>query len=477
MEAVSPSAEATGRFVRVVRPLPDGDPSTFLRWADGEARGFWGRGERWVAWAGAAAVLGGGPRGDVGRAGAPNRFGHVREEARDLLGGTVEGWRERAPRDRPRIFGGFSFLDQGPDDPVWTGFPRARFVLPRLALERRVDGFYLAGHGPAGEQGDLEGELDRLAQLLIARSGAGQGNGAGAAGPDRVELNGGDVPGDRERWNLAVGRILAAVHDGRVEKAVLARTRDVAPSWATDTVAALAWLRRENARAHVFLFEPEPGKILLGAAPEILAEYRDGRFEATAVAGSIGRGSDPEEDRALAAALLASAKDRIEHRLTVEEITEVLSGRLSALDVDPKPRVLTLARIQHLETRIRGRGSESEDVLSLVEALHPTPAVCGRPKARALELIRESEPFDRGWYAGPVGWFDPAGDGDFVPALRSAVGDGRRWRLFAGAGIVEGSDPALEWAETALKFEPALRALRAGAPGAGRDGDGAGVLE
>ena len=422
-------------------------------------------------------MLGGKPGGGEGAAEASNRFGAIRDDARILLGGTVGEWREQAPRDRPRIFGGFSFLDAGPDDPVWTDFPRARFVLPRLALERRVDGFYLAGHGPEGDRDDLEHELDRVAEALFGTARTGQGNGAGPAGSAGVGLNGGDAPEDRARWDLAVGRILSAIQEGRVEKAVLARTREVAPSWTTDTVAALAWLRRENARAHVFLFEPEPGRILLGAAPEILAEYRDGRFEATAVAGSIGRGSDPEEDRGLAAALLASSKDRTEHRLTVDEITEVLSGRLSALDVDPRPRVLTLARIQHLETRIRGRGSEAEDVLSLVEALHPTPAVCGRPKARALELIRESEPFDRGWYAGPVGWFDPAGDGDFVPALRSAVGDGRRWRLFAGAGIVEGSDPALEWAETALKFEPALRALRAGAPGVARGGDGAWALE
>jgi isochorismate synthase EntC len=161
--------------------------------------------------------------------------------------------------------------------------------------------------------------------------------------------------------------------------------------------------------------------------------------------------------------LLESAKDRAEHALTAEEMVEVLGPFLEEMEVEAEPRVLSLSRIHHLETTIRGRAHEGEDILSLVEALHPTPAVCGRPRGEALSLIRGAEAFERGWYAGPVGWFDAEGDGDFVPALRSAVGSGREWRLFAGAGIVAGSDPDGEWEETALKFEPALRALRAGA--------------
>jgi isochorismate synthase len=230
------------------------------------------------------------------------------------------------------------------------------------------------------------------------------------------------------------------------------------------TSHVLARLREENPRAHVFLFEPEPGRALLGAGPEVLAELRGGRFHATAVAGSIGRGRDVAADAELAERLRASGKDLAEHRHTVEVMREVLLPLVSDLRVDGRPGVLTMARIQHLETGFWGTALHGVDVLSLVEALHPTPAVCGRSRERALELIRECEPFDRGWYAGPVGWVDTAGDGDFVPALRSAVGSGTRWRLFAGAGIVEGSDPELEWEETGLKFEPALRALGAGPP-------------
>jgi isochorismate synthase len=269
-------------------------------------------------------------------------------------------------------------------------------------------------------------------------------------------------PVDRARWDEAVRAILSREAAGEVQKAVLARTLEVAFPEAPDPLRVLRFLRAENPRAHVFLIEVGPGRVFLGAAPEILAELRGGVFQATAVAGSAPRGGTADEDAQRAAALLASAKDLAEHAFTSDEMREVLADRLDGMEVELEPRILRLARIQHLETRIRGRARAGEDALSLVEALHPTPAVCGRPRARALELIREREPFERGWYAGPVGWFDPAGDGDFVPALRSAVGGGRRWRLYAGAGIVPGSDPALEWEETALKFEPALRALRAG---------------
>jgi isochorismate synthase EntC len=128
--------------------------------------------------------------------------------------------------------------------------------------------------------------------------------------------------------------------------------------------------------------------------------------------------------------------------------------------------VLALPAIQHLETAIRARVAEGTTVLDLVAALHPTPAVCGDPREEALETLAFEEPFERGWYAGPVGWFDGDGNGMFAPALRSAVLADEAWRLYAGAGIVAGSHPEAEWIETGIKLEPMLRALSAAAGGA-----------
>jgi menaquinone-specific isochorismate synthase len=438
---------------REERSVPRGDPSAFLRHFSGDCRGFWGLGDRWLAWGGSARVI------EVREgAGGGNRFRALRQGSRGLE------WTGTAPR----FFGGLSFLEGERPDPVWSGYPDARFVLPRFVLEGSDEGLVLSTWEEEAE-GATGSRLEEMSRILGAGDAVGGGGRAGGAGsplregrsPDHLPLPP-DLE-DRRHWDEAVVGTLAAIGRGELEKAVLARTRDVALPAPVDPGALLAHLRKENPRAHVFLLESEPGRIFFGAAPELLAGFRDGHFEATAVAGSVRRGGGEEEDRALAERLLASDKDRREHDLTVREITEVLAGRMEELSVDPEPRVLTLTRIQHLETRIRGRAREGEDVLSLVEVLHPTPAVCGRPRQEALEVIRGAEPFGRGWYAGPVGWFDADGNGDFVPALRSAVGGGTSWRLFAGAGIVPGSNPESEWSETELKFEPALRALQAGA--------------
>ncbi|TVR58260.1 MAG: isochorismate synthase [Gemmatimonadales bacterium] len=429
------------------RSAPTGDAVRFLRALAGEPRGFWGRGDHWEAWGGVAARI-----ELSGPGGSPERFAQIRERARSL-----------AAPEGSRWFGGFSFLDTNPGprplaDDRWEAFPSASFILPRVVLRSGSSGFTLT---ECVHEGEAEGRLEGLLRLLRAKGGDGVRVMPGLAPPSLSGIQVTD-PDALARWRRAVTRVLTEAASGGVQKAVMARILDVRMPGAVDSLRALELLRSENGQAHVFYVEPRPGRILLGAAPEVLTRIRDGWFEATAVAGSVARGTTPAEDEARARELLASEKDRMEHRLTVDEMREVLAPRLRGLSVDSGPRVLRLARIQHLETVLKGRVPEGEDVLSLVEALHPTPAVCGRPRSRALELIREVEPFDRGWYAGPVGWFDGRGEGDFVPALRSAVGGGRTWRLFAGAGIVPGSDAEAEWAETALKFEPALVALDAG---------------
>jgi salicylate biosynthesis isochorismate synthase len=206
--------------------------------------------------------------------------------------------------------------------------------------------------------------------------------------------------------------------------------------------------------------------VMLGTPPETVATVRKGVFHATAVAGSIGRGATDPEREDLAARLLASAKDRAEHRIAVEDMVRRLAGMATSVWAAEEPHVLVLPAIQHLETEIRARLDEGTTVVDALAMLHPTPAVCGEPRDAALELLAREEPFERGWYAGPVGWFDVDGNGVFAPALRSAVLAENGWRLFAGAGIVAGSRPDAEWTETRIKLEPVLRALRAAASSA-----------
>ena len=454
-------------FHKDVFDVPGADPIGFLEALEGEPRGFWGRQDRWVAWGGALARI------EVLPGSGRSRFDEVRAEARRIFRRIYTSWDSVPFRERPRFFGGFSFLDDTREDRDWSGFPAAGFILPRVILEARGGEFRfrVAGITPWGIPGSDPETEELAANLLEVLSGPPRPPSpipaleSGAAGSSSHEAGIADDSGspERERWDDTVRAVLKEVEEGGVRKAVLARVMDSEFVCSVDPLVSLEFLRSENRRAHVYLFEPHPGRTFLGAAPEILAELRRGRFRATAVAGSIARGRTDDEDQELAQRLLESEKDRTEHELTSEEMVIALAPRLSEMQVEEDPRVLALARIQHLETVISGVAGPDEDILSLVGGLHPTPAVCGSPREEAHELIRAAESFDRGWYAGPVGWFDLAGEGDFVPAIRAAVGDGRRWRLFAGAGIVAGSDPAGEWAETALKFEPALRALRVGA--------------
>jgi menaquinone-specific isochorismate synthase len=367
-----------------------------------------------------------------------------------------------------RFYGGFSFRDDHRPKEQWEAFPAALFHLPVVELDGEGEGparlRVRVPHGPDG--GDAareraEAEADALAERLESRK-----RGLPEAPVQRVPAT--LRAGDREPWLAAVERTLATIREGGLSKAVLARTLDVELGRSLHTLDVLLALWQQHTDTHAFLFEPRPGSWLLGAAPEALATLRDGRVTATAVAGSVRRGAHPDEDRALARSLLESPKDREEHRVVVEDMVARMGPLTREVRAEREPHVLTLARIQHLETQVEAVARAEYPILRLVEALHPTPAVCGVPRDAALAFLHDAEPFHRGWYAGPVGWFDTEGEGHFVPALRTGVGSGDRWRLFAGAGIVEGSDPAAEWEETAIKFVPVLRALAAA--GAGIEG-------
>lgn len=257
----------------------------------------------------------------------------------------------------------------------------------------------------------------------------------------------------------AVGRIA----DGGLAKVVLARTVRVEAGRPLDPRALVARLRAVDPDAYAFAIPTGPSSSLVGATPELLVRTRGRLVESRPLAGSAPRGGDREADRALAQALLDSDKDREEHRLVVDAIAEVLGGMCDELEWDKEPVLHETANVWHLATGFRGMLRDSApSALDVVAALHPTPAVGGTPRREALALIGELEPFERGAYAGAVGWFDASGDGEFVIALRCAELEGDRATLFAGAGIVAGSVPDRELDETERKFRAFLDALRWG---------------
>jgi isochorismate synthase len=260
----------------------------------------------------------------------------------------------------------------------------------------------------------------------------------------------------------AVAEAVGRIERGGLDKVVLARTLRVDAGRTLDARRLLHRLRAVEPHCYTFA-APDGSGTLVGASPELLCSRRGSLVRSMPLAGTAPRSGDPDEDRANGAALAASAKDREEHAIVVDAVAEVLGGLCDGLRWDPEPVLEPTANVWHLATRFEGHLRDPDlTALDVVAELHPTPAVCGTPARAAAATIAELEPFDRGAYAGPVGWVDARGDGDWAIALRCAALRGERATLYAGAGIVAGSEPAAEVEETERKFRAFLDSLRWG---------------
>ena len=263
------------------------------------------------------------------------------------------------------------------------------------------------------------------------------------------------------QWQRAVATAVQRIKAGQLSKVVLAR--DLYATAARDLDIRVILRRLAGRYPDCYTFACAN---LVGATPELLIRRQDDDVSSLVLGGTAPRGRDDAEDARLGAALLASAKEREEHEYAVVGVRAVLAARCDRLKMDSAPSLRRFANVQHLATWITGRldggqAASEHSVLALADALHYTPAVCGTPAETAMELIRDLEAMDRGRYAGPVGWVDARGNGEWGIALRCAQVDGRRARLFAGCGIVAGSDPEAELAETQAKFAAMQFALEA----------------
>jgi isochorismate synthase len=261
-------------------------------------------------------------------------------------------------------------------------------------------------------------------------------------------------------WRTTAAEAVTAIRSDSFRKVVLARSVVVRSVEAPDAFDLLHHLEGSYRRCHSFGWSPGRATFL-GASPELLIRLDAGHLTSNPLAGSAPRGEGEDEDRAFAQALLRSEKDRIEHRLVVEDVVERLRPFATDLHVAETPSLKRMATVQHLSTQIGGTAKPSAHVLDLVGAIHPTPAVGGTPRSEAVSFIEKVEAIDRGWYAGGVGWVDGAGDGEFALGLRCGLIEGRSARVFAGAGVVADSDPESELLETRLKLRPLLELLAA----------------
>ena len=361
----------------------------------------------------------------------------------------------------PILIGGFAFAPEGPVDPEWDGYPAGLLTLPRICVTSSGSESRLILSIVVTPAGSVEHQADEAAgeaQRLIENSpeGSRQGEPAGAV-PQALRRHTAEEYPLGADWMARVAASAQAVRAGILRKVVLARSVRVRGG-PFDPIAALR--RLSDGYPGCTLFAVARGaRCFLGATPERLVRVRGGEVSAMALAGTAPRGRDEQEDRRLGELLLASSKDRIEHAAVVDLMREDLAGACTEVSADDGPGLLKVANVQHLCTPLTARIRPPVTLLDLIARLHPTPAVGGVPRDKALEWIRRHEGLDRGWYAGPVGWVDRRGEGEFAVAIRSALLHGDEAVLFAGCGIVADSDPDQEYEESRLKLRPMISAL------------------
>lgn len=353
---------------------------------------------------------------------------------------------------RPVLCGGFAFDPSGPDRPMWRDFPAGALTLARFCLERRNGKGRLVVNALVDADTDCAALAARLAAdgaaMLSPRPPDGFASGPAPGRPAQ------DIAA--EAWMDKVADAVAAIRAGDLHKVVLARTRTVPIAVGVDAVLSTLWTTQPD--AYLFAFA-RGDSCFLGASPERLVEFRDGRLATCALAGSAPRGGNPSEDDRLGRDLLGSVKDRHEHALVVDGLRTVLAPVCQALDMPAEPRLHKLRHVQHLITPICASPANDVQLLTLLQRLHPTAAVGGLPRDRAMAYIRDREGLGRGWYAGPVGWIDDRGEGEFAVALRSALLQDGHATLFAGCGLVGDSRAEDEYRESEIKMRTMATAL------------------
>ena len=389
--------------------LPEDHPVTWLRNGDG------------LVGCGVAAEL---------RSSGATRFADANAWWREITGRAIVRSDVDEPGSGLVAFGAFAFADDSVESTL---------VVPEVILGRRGDSAWLT---TVSKVGGLD-QLDRRLELATRP-------------PAPVDVSFTDGALNGEQWMAVVGDAVARINDGALEKVVLARDLVATAAEPIDVRWPLGRLAADYPTCWTFHVDG-----IFGATPELLVRRERGLVTSRVLAGTIRRTGDDARDLTLAARLARSSKDLEEHEYAVRSVAEALEPHCSSMNVPEAPFVLHLPNVMHLATDVAGVVHDAATVtsLELVAALHPSAAVGGTPTPVATELIAELEGMDRGRYAGPVGWMDAEGDGEWGIALRSATIDGNTVRLFAGCGIVADSDPEAELAETQGKFVPVRDAL------------------
>ena len=350
--------------------------------------------------------------------------------------------------------GGFAFAQDGGESPTWQAFGNGSLTVPELSFARRGGETWLTVNLLPDVDDTADGLLERVERRLAElRAEPLPLLDPAPIGTFRVHS-----PMPPSHYEEAVTRAVERIRAGELEKIVLAREVQVTGPAAHDPGAVFGALRDGFSSCLVYAVG-RGVETFVGASPELLVRREGHRASTVALAGSIRRSADPAIDDHLGEALVHSDKDRRENAIVARRIAVGLAAYSVWVTAAPEPVLIRVANIQHLAIPIRAQLARPVGVVELAGALHPTPAVGGEPLPVADRLIPALEGLDRGWYAGPIGWTDLTGDGEFCVALRGAVLRGASASCFVGCGIVLGSDPAAELAESEVKLGTMLPLL------------------
>jgi salicylate biosynthesis isochorismate synthase/menaquinone-specific isochorismate synthase len=355
----------------------------------------------------------------------------------------------------PVWLGGFAFDPDGGSSPTWSSLAPASLVLPELSICRSGGSGFLTLNAMLRPGEEVEGLAARLEARLSGLQAEAPMPMLDPHPTAQPQIRSARPPAEFE---AAVEAATARIEAGEISKVVLAREVVVSAAAAHDPAPLFGAMRDQFPSCFCFCCGT-PEATFLGASPELLLRRSGASVSTVALAGSIRRSSDPAVDDHLGEQLLRSDKNRREQRIVVERIVRALRPHAVWVQAGAEPEIVKVANIQHLATPVIAQLSEPRSAVELAELLHPTPAVGGEPWPKAAAAIEELERMDRGWYAAPVGWMDAAEDGEFCVALRSGVLRDREAHLFAGVGVVAGSEPAAELAETEVKLEALLPLL------------------
>lgn len=382
---------------------------------------------------------------------AEERFGQLEKEWNRQLGSAMIDNPFKTPGTGPLLFGGFSFDPYSIKDELWQPFGDALFYLPTFMLTIVNGDCFLTVNLLDDKENKDEAQLraEKGIDELVNHPIHEKQTPSTLMYKEEISV---------DEWLTSVRDVVNLIKETTVKKVVLSRKMKLVFSDPPASGDVLKKLKMQQPNS--FIFSIESGdSCFVGASPERLVKKSGDVIFSTSLAGSIGRNNDPEEDERLGQILINDEKNLHEHALVVEMIKKALEPHCENMDVPKNPVLLKTPYIQHLYTPVKGTAKTSTSIFQLVEKLHPTPALGGVPTEKALELIREKEMMDRGFYAGPIGWTDFRGNGEFIVAIRSALMNQDKVYLFAGCGLVADSNPEEELKETGIKFQPMLQAM------------------